>query len=123
MTATFITCKNLSSVKHAFFTRNGGVSDGIYGSLNCGEGSSDVPGNAKANRKLAMQALGFANADNLYSLNQIHSVDAVILNEVPQTRLPADGMVTNKPGIALGILTADCTPILFSDKNATGFIF
>jgi hypothetical protein len=65
-----------------------------------------------------MQALGFADETNLYSLYQIHSNKAVILTSVPDERIEADGMVTSTSGIALGILTADCTPILFADRNA-----
>lgn len=120
MTVKFITCENLGAhgIKHGFFMRNGGVSEGVYGSLNCGEGSNDVAGNAKNNRSRAMQALGYENGEKLYSLFQIHSDKVITLNEVPNERLEADGMVTNTPGIALGILTADCTPILFADKNA-----
>lgn len=120
MAVKFVTCENLNhdGIKHGFFMRRGGISTGVYESLNTGEGSNDEPGNARSNRSIAMQSFGFANGDNLYSLNQAHTNKAVILNEVPKERFEADGMVTNTPGIALGILTADCTPILFADKKS-----
>jgi len=118
MTAKFIKCNNLNGIKHGFFTKNGGCSEGIYCSLNCGPGSSDDPENVKQNRATAMQALGFRDEKKLYSLYQIHSDKVISLTSVPDERLEADGMVTATSGIALGILTADCTPILFADRNA-----
>lgn len=121
MVVKFITSDNLGSVngvRHGFFTKNGGISSGIYDSLNCGPGSNDNPENVHENRARAMQALG---SEGLYSLFQIHSDKVLHLTSIPQERLQADGMVTNTPGIALGILTADCTPILFAD-SANGVI-
>ena len=118
MVVKFIECNNLRDIKtvrHGFFKNHGGVSSGIYASLNCGVGSNDALENVLQNRTLAMNALGFSSGENLYSLYQVHSDKVVRLTEVPAERLEADGMVTNVPGIGLGILTADCTPILFSD--------
>lgn len=101
---------------HAFFTREGGVSAGIYESLNCGLGSGDDRANALENRRRAAAELGL-QADRLVTLYQIHSAEAVIVNEpwLPGEGPRADGMVTRTRGLALGVLAADCTPILFAD--------
>lgn len=117
MSVRYITCNNLKDVRHGFFTNNGGYSEGVYASLNCGAGSNDDPENVRKNRAAAMQALGFADEKSLYSLYQIHSNKVIKLTAVPDDRYEADAMVTATPGIALGILTADCTPILFSDNQ------
>ncbi len=103
---------------HGFFTREGGVSTGLYESLNCGLGSHDVRENALENRRRAAAALGLP-ADRLVTLYQIHSADAVIVNEPwePGEGPKADGMATRTRGLALGVLAADCTPILFADAE------
>jgi hypothetical protein len=106
-------------VRHAFFTREGGVSTGIYGSLNGGIGSSDDPAHVTENRRRMAERLGVAESA-LVSLHQIHSAEAVIV-ERPWTRDArprADGMATRVPGIALAISTADCGPVLFADAQA-----
>lgn len=115
----YLTSPNLGSVVHGFFTRKGGVSDGIYASLNCGWGSSDHPSNVAENRRRVANALG-ADAEHLCSLNQIHSAAVVTVTEPwSRTALPqADAMVTNRPGLALGVLSADCVPILLADQQA-----
>jgi polyphenol oxidase len=116
----FITSNNLSKlngITHGFFTRSGGCSEGIYESLNCGAGSDDNPENVRKNRFLAAQSLGLVNEECLYSLYQIHSNKVVVLDDIPSKRYEADAMVTATRGIALGILTADCTPILFADSQ------
>lgn len=110
--------KDTPSVSYGFFGRQGGVSDGIYGSLNCGEGSGDDLEAVHENRTRVAVAL---EVDWLLSLYQIHSatcldVTAPWMHERPQ----ADAMVTDVPGIALGILTADCAPVLFTGKKADG---
>jgi YfiH family protein len=113
---------SLPGIRHAFFTREGGVSGGIYASLNGGLGSSDNPANVAENRRRMTEHLGFA-PDALVSLHQIHSADAVAV-EGPwsrEDRPRADGMVTKAQGLALGITTADCGPVLFADA-ATGVI-
>jgi YfiH family protein len=110
---------SLPGIRHAFFTREGGVSRGIYESLNGGLGSSDDPASVAENRRRMMDHLGLA-PDALVSLNQIHSSDAVAL-ERPWSldhRPRADGMATKTPGLALGITTADCGPVLFADSEA-----
>ncbi len=116
-----LTAPALSSprIAHGFFTRTGGTSGGIYASLNCGLGSSDTPDHIMENRQRAAAALGTV-PDRLCSLHQWHSAD-VITVEKPwlHTTLPhADAMVTRMPGIALGILTADCVPVLMADAES-----
>jgi YfiH family protein len=115
-----ISCPNFSSlhnVKHGFFTRKGGVSEGIYASLNVGLGSNDDKNNVHTNRTIAMQEFG-AEADALQTLYQIHSDTVITVTEKSNQREEADAMVTNQKNIVLGILTADCTPVLFADENA-----
>ncbi|WP_112662688.1 peptidoglycan editing factor PgeF [Microvirga flavescens] len=119
----FIEAPELASypnIKHAFFTRQGGVSQGIYASLNGGLGSSDDPANIAENRRRMAADLDVGSA--LLSLYQVHSADVVTV-EGPWTgeRPKADAMVTNVPGLALGISTADCGPVLFCDPE-TGVI-
>jgi polyphenol oxidase len=107
-----------SGIRHAFFTRQGGVSDGIYASLNGGIGSSDEPANVQENRRRMAEALG-AKHDALISVYQVHSPDAVIVEGPWRGERPkADAMVTATPGLALGITTADCGPVLFADAEA-----
>src|SRR5215467_5290844 len=105
--------------RHAFFTRSGGVSEGLFGSLNCGFGSGDLPERVARNREIAMDRLGLP-ADRLVTCRQIHSVDVVTV-ERPWRREEApcaDGLITAVPGVALGVLTADCAPILMHDPVA-----
>lgn len=106
-------------IRHAFFTRRGGVSEGLFGSLNCGFGSGDAPERVAANREIAMARLGLP-ADRLVTVRQIHSAKVVTV-ERPWRREEApsaDGLATAVPGIALGVLAADCAPILFYDPVA-----
>lgn len=105
-------------LRHAFFTREGGVSEGLYASLNCGPGSSDQPQAVQENRRRVATAMGVA-PDALCTLYQVHGRDVVTVTAPPGSERPkADAMVTNRPGIALGILTADCAPVLFADMAA-----
>ena len=109
----------LSNVRHAFFTRAGGVSEGIYQSLNGGIGSRDAPDNVRENRARMAAALGVAPT-HLVTCYQIHSPD-VIVAETPWTRENsprADAIVTRVPGLAVGVGTADCGPVLFADAQA-----
>ncbi len=101
---------------HGFFTRDGGVSTGLYESLNCGLGSQDQRANPLENRRRVAAELGLAAA-RLVTLYQVHSAEAVIVNQPwePGEGPKADGMVTRKRGLALGVLAADCTPVLFAD--------
>ena len=107
------------AIRHAFFTREGGVSDGLFASLNCGFGSGDDADKVTRNRSIAMDRLGLA-ADRLVTCRQVHSADVIAVDE-PWRRddsPSADGMVTTRPGIALGVLAADCAPVLFADAEA-----
>ena len=109
---------NIHGVRHSFFTREGGHSTGLYTGLNCGPGSDDDPESIMKNRAQVEQSLDL-DTGSLVTLYQIHSPDAVHVTapwkhgDAPQ----ADAMVTDKPGIGLGILTADCVPVLFADST------
>ena len=108
-----------AGIRHAVFTRQGGVSEGLFGALNCGFGSGDASQRVTANRAIAMARLGLP-ADRLVTVRQIHSAKVVNV-ERPWHREEspvADGLVTAVPGIALGVLAADCAPILFHDPVA-----
>jgi YfiH family protein len=109
----------LSGLRHAFFTREGGVSEGLYASLNCGYGSGDEKERVRENRTRAMAALGLP-PEALHTVFQYHSPEVVELDEPwPEGRPPeADAMVTRRRGLALGILTADCVPVLLADDAA-----
>lgn len=106
----------LPGIAHGFFGRTGGVSTGIFASLNCGPGSGDHRATVIENRRRVSDALGA----QLINVHQIHSGTAVTVSEPwPLGDGPkADAMVTKTPGIALGILTADCAPVLFVDPEA-----
>jgi YfiH family protein len=106
-------------LRHAFFTREGGVSDGIYSALNGGLGSSDDPAKVAENRRRMAEHVGVP-PDRFLSLHQIHSPDVIVADRAwPSGPRPkGDAMVTRTPGIALGVSTADCGPVLFVDPNA-----
>jgi YfiH family protein len=107
------------AIRHGFFTRQGGVSDGVFASLNCGFGSGDDPNKVARNRAIAMDGLGLAE-ECLVTCRQVHSAEVVTVS-APWRREKspsADGMVTTVPGIALGVLAADCAPVLFADPLA-----
>lgn len=109
----------LPGLAHAFFPRTGGVSDGIFTSRNCGFGSGDRREAVAENRDRCRRDLGDA-AETLLTVNQVHSPEVTTVTEAwtPETAPRADAMVTNRPGLSLGILTADCAPILFADPQA-----
>ena len=112
------TLASLPQIRHAFFTRQGGVSDGIYASLNGGIGSSDEPTRVHENRRRMAEALSVA-PDALISVHQVHSPDAILVEGSWTGERPkADAMATAVPGLALGITTADCGPVLFADAGA-----
>lgn len=104
------------TVPHAFLGRTGGVSDGIFASLNVGLGSSDAPVAVHENRVRALASVG---APTLVTLHQVHSPDVItVTGPIPvEARPQADAMVTAVAGLALGILTADCAPVLFADDE------
>jgi polyphenol oxidase len=106
-------------IRHAFFTREGGVSGGLYASLNGGLGSDDDPAAVRENRARMAEALGLVPA-LLLSLYQVHSPEVAVVEEPwPDAERPrADAMVTRRPGLALGIATADCGPVLLADAAA-----
>ena len=108
-----------AGIRHGFFTRGGGVSEGPYESLNCGLGSADDPERVHVNRARAMASLGQSEA-SLATAYQVHSARvAVVERPWPADRRPeVDGLVTRTPGVALGILTADCAPVLLADALA-----
>jgi polyphenol oxidase len=109
----------LAGIRHAFFTRDGGVSEGIYATLNGGVGSNDDRARVAENRARMAAALGVAPAA-LVTPYQIHSADVVVA-ETPwthATRPRADAVVTRVPGIAIGVSTADCGPVLLADPEA-----
>ncbi len=117
----FITSPDLGAlpgIRHAFFTREGGVSQGLYASLNGGLGSQDVQANIAENRARMAAALKVPS-ERLISLYQVHSADVVVATGPWSGERPkADAMVTTTPGLALGVSTADCGPILFADAEA-----
>lgn len=109
----------IPGLRHAFFTREGGVSDGIYAGLNGGIGSNDDPANVLENRRRMAEQMGVA-PEHFLSVHQIHSPDAVVATGPWQSeaRPRADAIVTRTEGIAIGVTTADCGPILFADPAA-----
>jgi polyphenol oxidase len=109
----------IPGLRHAFFTREGGVSEGIYQSLNGGLGSNDDPANVAENRRRMAEAMGVA-PQRLLNAFQIHSSDAVVATGPWQgvARPRADAIVTRTEGLAIGITAADCGPILLVDPNA-----
>lgn len=118
MTLEILTHDLLAPVRHGFFTRRGGASSGIYAGLNCGPGSSDQSEVVSVNRGRVAEAMQVAPA-RMLSLHQVHSADVVIATDEGWSERPrADAAVTNTPGIALTVLTADCAPVLFADSAA-----
>jgi hypothetical protein len=107
------------SIAHGFFGRAGGVSKGLYASLNTGLGTNDDPGDVRENRARCARSLG-VGAERLLTLHQTHSSAVVIVREpFDMSRRPeADAMATDRPGMALGVLAADCMPVLFADIEA-----
>jgi YfiH family protein len=121
MTLPFISAASLAhpGTRHAFFTRDGGVSTGVHASLNGGTGSRDDPEKVRENRNRMAAALGVA-AERLLVPFQVHSADAIIVNEPwPDNARPrCDGIATNVRGMALGVTGADCGMLLFGDPKA-----
>ena len=117
MTLDAITSDLLQPLQHGFFTRKGGSSSGIFHGLNCGPGSSDQSQAVAMNRARVADAMQVA-PEHLLSVHQIHSADVVTVSDPDSPRPRADAMVTATPGLALGILTADCQPVLFADPAA-----
>lgn len=107
-----------TGIRHGFFTRTGGVSSGIYDSLNIGTGSADDQNLVKENRRRVARWMG-VEADRLMTAHQVHSPDVLVVREpFPGDRPKADALVTDTPGIAVAASTADCGPILFADAKS-----
>ena len=106
-------------VRHGFFTRKGGASSGIFAGLNCGTGSSDLTEAVAINRARVADAMGVPG-EALIGVHQVHSADVLTVTglESGTGRPRADALVTDRPGLALTVLTADCQPVLFSDPSA-----
>jgi YfiH family protein len=109
----------IPGLRHAFFTREGGVSEGIYGSLNAGIGSHDNPANVAENRRRMAQQMG-VTAARFLTVHQTHSPDVMVATEPWEagSRPRADAIVTRIEGLAIGASAADCGPILLVDPNA-----
>jgi len=114
MTAIFVTAPGFNA-RHGFFTRQGGVSTGDFASLNCNLNSTDDPAAIAENRALVAQAMGVSR---LLGLKQIHGTEVVTVARGDETGAPADAMVTAIPGIGLGVISADCAPVLLADLEA-----
>ncbi|HPG89415.1 MAG TPA: peptidoglycan editing factor PgeF [Hyphomicrobium sp.] len=117
-----ITAANLTAldgIKHGFFTRPGGISTGLYAGLNCGLGSADDAAHVLENRRRVSDHLGGAHGA-VVTLYQEHGATALAIDKpMPRDNLPkADAVVTNTLGLVIGVLTADCGPILFADPDA-----
>ncbi|MEO9651096.1 MAG: peptidoglycan editing factor PgeF [Roseobacter sp.] len=117
MTLEILTADSLAPVRHGFFTRRGGASSGVFAGLNCGFGSTDQREIVAINRARVSEALGLTN-DDLVSVHQVHSNQALCVDSPLQISTKADALVTATPGLALSVLSADCQPVLFSDGNA-----
>lgn len=109
----------LAHVRHGFFTREGGVSEGVWRGLNCGAGSDDAPAAVAENRRRVAARLGVA-PHALLTAHQIHSAEArmVATPFAPEARPKVDALVTRRPGIAVAALAADCVPVLFAGRDA-----
>jgi polyphenol oxidase len=117
----FLSSDNLRAggLRHGFFLRTGGVSEGVYASLNCGRGSNDAKDRVEENRARVAAQLGVTSA-RLIGPRQIHSARAVIAKQAwePDSAPEADAIVTDRPGLAIGVLTADCVPVLLASPQA-----
>lgn len=118
MSVKAIRLEALGDLPHGFLGREGGVSEGIHAGLNVGLGSDDDRAAIAENRRRAIEAV--ASGYGLVTLHQIHSPDAIAVTEpfADDARPHADALVTDRPGLLLGILTADCVPVLFADIGA-----
>lgn len=117
MTLEILTADVLTPLQHGFFTRHGGASSGIFAGLNCGFGSSDQREIVNINRTRVANALAVP-PENLIGVHQVHSAKAVPTDAPFPEQVQADGIVTNRPGLAISVLTADCQPVLFADAQA-----
>ncbi len=110
--------EGLAGIRHGYFTRTGGVSEGIYSGLNTGTGSSDDQARVLENRRRVAEWMG-VSSNRLLTAYQIHSPDVIVAREpFSGDRPKVDAIVTDRPGIAVGASSADCGPILFADPQA-----
>ena len=107
--------QKFKNIKHGFFNNLGGVSSGIYKSLNCGIGSNDNKANVIKNLKIVSKKIGINK--KVVLLKQLHTNKIYFINKLSKKKLIGDGLITKTRGIAIGILTADCAPILFFDHK------
>jgi YfiH family protein len=109
--------KTFYNINHCFFSKNSGVSEGIYSSLNCGLGSADKKENVLQNLELVSKKMGI-NPQDLLTMNQTHSNKVVVIdsNNKHIQRFNSDALITNQKNIAISVLTADCVPILIYDE-------
>lgn len=117
MTLEILTSDSLAPLRHGFFTRRGGASSGVFSGLNCGPGSSDQSEIVMINRARVARAMEVAPG-HLVTMHQIHSAEVVQVTAPLKDRPRADAMVTATPNLAIGVLTADCQPVLFADHDA-----
>lgn len=118
MTLEILTSDALAPLRHGFFTRRGGASSGVYAGLNCGAGSGDQTEIVGINRARVAQAMQ-VEPEALVGVHQVHSAAVAVIDETPlPAGLRADALVTDRPGIALSVLTADCMPVLLADAEA-----
>ena len=107
--------QKFKNIKHGFFNNIGGVSSGVYKSLNCGIGSHDNKKNVIKNLKIVSKKIGVKK--KIILLNQLHSNKIYFINKISKNKLFGDGLITNVTRLAIGILTADCAPILFFEPK------
>ena len=117
---TPIRADSLTRERHGFFTRIGGVSEGVYAGLNCGAGSDDAPPSVAQNRARVAAHFGLDGAA-LISMHQCHSAEVAVVAKGEKGARKCDAMVSADPDVLLGILTADCAPVLFEDRQ-TGIV-
>jgi polyphenol oxidase len=117
MTLEILTSDCLGDLRHGFFTRRGGASSGVFTGLNCGYGSSDQREIVQINRGRVADAMGVPET-HLVGVHQIHSATAITVDGPLDEKPQADALVTATPGIALSVLTADCQPVLFADRDS-----
>lgn len=110
--------KKFKNINHCFFSKKGGYSSGIYESLNCGLGSDDNKNNVIKNLEFVAKKMEINNLENLKLMNQTHSNKVFFLDEKNKNsnKIKSDSLVTNINGVALGVLTADCVPIILYDE-------
>lgn len=114
MTLEILTSDLLAPVRHGFFTRRGGASSGVFTGLNCGAGSSDQSDVVAINRARVAGAMAVP-PEALITVHQVHSAQVETITAPPEVPARADALVTDTPGLALAVLTADCQPVLFAD--------